>query len=66
MRGGGNNIGGMNRECTLLDKEDSNTHSSVTILVLGLVGLGWSGALGNLLLNFSTIATDAVTSFRHM
>ena len=63
---GGDSVGGMDGECTCIAEEVSYPNSSEDCLAPGLVGQGWSGALGYFLLNLSKIVADAVTSFRHM
>ena len=63
---GGDSVGGMDMECTCIAEEVSYPDSSQDCLQSGLVGQGWSGALGDFLLNLSKIVADAVTSFRNM
>ena len=54
------------RECTCLSDAASYPVSSKACLSPGLVGRGWSGALGNFLLNLTMIVADAVASFWYM
>ena len=64
--GGGDSIVGMDGECTHLAEAVSDPVSSEAHLAPGLVGRGWSGIPGNLLLNLLTIVDDAVMSFWNM
>ena len=65
-RYGGDSVGGMDGECICLAEAVSYLDSYEDCLAPGLVGQGWSGALGYSLLNLSKIVADAVTSFRNM
>ena len=60
LGGGGDYVCGIYGECTHLDEAVSNTNSSEDHLAPGMVGQGWSGALGDLLLNLSTIIATSL------
>ena len=63
-RGGGDSVVGMDGGCTRIDEAVSDTFSSEARLAPGWQG--WSGVLGDFLLIFSTIVSDAVASLRQM
>ena len=64
--GGGVSVGSMDSQFTCLYEAASDPNSYEALLVPGLVGRSWYGALGNFLLNLLSIFANTVTSFWHM